>query len=142
MEPVATESQKLKSRRRSQRVLLSIRIVVSGDSPGTMQFSEETVTAVVNAHGALILLAHVVQEGQLLTVRNIKSGEERTCRVIDVGAKEGEKTEIGIEFLEPSPRFWRVTFPPDDWSPRSPEARQYSGPSLSLPKSPKPANSK
>jgi hypothetical protein len=32
--------------------------------------------------------------------------------------------EVGIEFLGPAPRLWRVAFPPEDWSPRSPEAKR------------------
>jgi hypothetical protein len=31
---------------------------------------------------------------------------------------------VGIEFDEPAPRFWRVAFPPEDWSPHSPEAKR------------------
>jgi hypothetical protein len=29
---------------------------------------------------------------------------------------ESEKAELGIEFLEPQPRFWGIAFPPEDWS--------------------------
>lgn len=134
MESVVIKSHKLNAQRRSQRVLLSIQVCVSGNSSNDQQFTEETATAVVNAHGALILLAQVVQVGQILTVRNIKSGEERACSVIEVGAKHETKMEVGIEFIEPTPRFWRVAFPPDDWSPRSPEAKQYTGPPASLPR--------
>ncbi|HET9993940.1 MAG TPA: hypothetical protein VFQ18_00915 [Candidatus Acidoferrum sp.] len=108
--------------------MLSISIVVSGKRHDSHRFAEETVTSVVNAHGALILLAERVDAGQSLTIRNVKSGEEHPCTVIEIGAEDEGKTEVGIEFSEPSPRFWRVAFPPDDWSPRSPEAKQYSGP--------------
>jgi len=33
--------------------------------------------------------------------------------------------EIGLEFAKPFPHFWRVAFPPADWSPRSPEAKRF-----------------
>lgn len=127
-------SHRLNAQRRSQRVLLSIPILVSGYSAKNYEFTEDTVTAVVSAHGALILLAHIVQVSQLLTIRNLKSTEELQCKVIEVGAKRGTKLEVGLEFIEASPRFWRVAFPPDDWSPRSPEAKQYAGRPLSFPK--------
>jgi hypothetical protein len=34
-----------------------------------------------------------------------------------------DKAEIGLEFSEPRPTFWRVAFPPEDWSSKHPDAR-------------------
>ena len=31
--------------------------------------------------------------------------------------KRPERREIGLEFSEPSPLFWRIAFPPEDWDP-------------------------
>ena len=31
------------------------------------------------------------------------------------------KSEVGVEFLKPAPKFWRISFPPDDWTPKDPE---------------------
>jgi hypothetical protein len=104
--------------------MLSVRILISGDRLDGKKFSEETITSVVNAHGALIFLAEKVSLGQAVAVRNIKSHEELHAEVVDVGAPYEGKVEVGIEFLEPAPRFWRVAFPPEDWSPRSPEAKR------------------
>jgi hypothetical protein len=119
-----TRLHKYTNQRRSQRVMLSVKILVAGDYANGRRFSEETSTSVVNAHGALILLVERVSHGQLLTIRNLKSGAELQGEVVDVGAVQDGKFEVGIEFLEPSPRFWRVAFPPEDWSPRSPEAKR------------------
>ncbi len=105
--------------RRSQRVMLSVKIVVSGNRLDRQRFSEETRTSVV-----LILLVEKVTLGQLLTIRNAKSGEEIRGKVVDVGPEHADKFEVGIEFLEPSPRFWRVAFPPEDWTTHSPEAKR------------------
>ena len=104
--------------------MLSVKILVGGDRQDGKRFSEEAVTSVVNAHGALIFLGEKVKLGQSLTVRNVKSNQERQAEVVDIGAEHEGKTEVGIEFIEPAPRFWRVTFPPEDWSPRSPEAKR------------------
>ncbi len=76
---------KLNEARRSQRVIISIRVVVSGKRPRGQTLVEETVTAVVNAHGALVLLGEPVDSGQLLTIRNAKSGKERLCSVVGIG---------------------------------------------------------
>jgi hypothetical protein len=121
---IPTRLHKYTNQRRSQRVMLAVRILVDGDRLGGQRFSEEAETSVVNAHGALILLAEKVALGQSLSVRNIKSGAELQAEVVDVGAFIDNRFEVGIEFLEPSPRFWRVAFPPEDWSPRSPEAKR------------------
>jgi hypothetical protein len=113
--------------RRSHRVMLSIAIVISGDRLNGHRFSEETFTSVVNAHGALILLAEEVMRGQLVSIRNVKSGDELQGEVVDMGESVAAtgKCEVAIEFLEPAPRFWRIAFPPEDWSIRSPEAKGF-----------------
>jgi len=105
--------------------MLSIGIVITGDLPNGHRFSEETCTSVVNAHGALILLAEEVTRGQLVTIRNVKSGEELQGEVVEIAESRAGKSEVAVEFLEPSPRFWRIAFPPEDWSARSPEAKGF-----------------
>jgi hypothetical protein len=119
-----TRLNKPTNQRRSQRVMLSVKILVSGDRLDGKKFSEEAETSVVNAHGALIFLAEKVALGHLLTIRNVKSNQELPAEVVDLGDVHEGKVEVGIEFLEPSPRFWPVGFPPEDWSPRSPEAKR------------------
>lgn len=124
MSTIPTRLNKYTNQRRSQRVMLALKILVGGGRVDGKRFSEETVTSVVNAHGALILLAEKVTLGQTVSVRNIKSNEELQAEVVDVGAVQEGKTEVGIEFTEAAPRFWRVAFPPEDWTPRSPEAKR------------------
>jgi hypothetical protein len=34
-----------------------------------------------------------------------------------MGQGERGKQEVGLEFAEASPRFWKIAFPPDDWNP-------------------------
>jgi hypothetical protein len=121
-----TLSNKHMNRRRSQRLMLTIRITVVGKRSGGQTFTEGTCTSVVNAHGALIALAEPVVAGQLLGIRNLLSEEERACKVVDLGAGQAGPNEVALEFLEPAPRFWKVTFPPDDWTPKSPDAKRYS----------------
>lgn len=109
--------------RRSQRVCLSVPVSVVREGLGTHQVSEETRTLIVSAHGALILLGLPVEAGQLLTMRHTKTLEELICRVVHVGPDQAGKREIGVEFEKPAPRFWRIAFPPLDWSPRSVDAK-------------------
>lgn len=104
------------SRRRSQRVILSLSITVrSDDGPKEKSFEEETRTLVVNVHGALIVLAAKVVKGQKLRLMNRATQVEQVCRVTTLGPVSGNKAQIGVEFLDPSPDFWRISFPPEDW---------------------------
>jgi hypothetical protein len=104
------------NRRRSQRVILSLAVTVrTEDGPKDKSFEEDTHTLVVNSHGALIILAGKVAKGQKLRLRNRATKEEQVCRVVNVGAISGGKVQIGVEFLTPSPDFWHISFPPEDW---------------------------
>ena len=112
--------------RRSQRVCVSVHVVVTWGGATGKPASEETKTLIVNAHGALILLRKRVQVNDLLKLRNAKTQEELACRVVDLSAADQlGATNVGIEFVEPAPRFWHIAFPPEDWTPRNPEAKGY-----------------
>lgn len=101
-------------RRRTQRVLIAMPVLVrGGTAPKT--FEESTVTVSVNANGCLLRLAQQVVRGQQIAVVNPKTAEELPSTVTFIGAKESGKSEIGVEFAEPSPLFWRIAFPPPDW---------------------------
>jgi hypothetical protein len=123
LDATVIRASKYMQQRRSLRILLSIPIRVSGSRHDNHRFSEDSHTLVVNAHGALILLAEEVFPGQILTLLHLKSGERCDCKVVEIGVRHDNKREIGIELLERSPRFWHVGFPPDDWNPRSPYAK-------------------
>jgi len=112
------------NQRRSQRILLSVSIVISGERAHGTAFSERTSTVIVNAHGALIRLREPVLVGQLLRVKNLLTNEEKPCKVADVNAGYAPIPEIGIAFSESCPHFWRVSFPPEDWSPHNAEAKR------------------
>jgi hypothetical protein len=56
-------------------------------------------------------------------MKNVKTDEEQECHVAFLGPVRSGKAEIGLEFSVPRPAFWRVTFPPEDWSPKHPDAR-------------------
>jgi len=115
-------------RRRSQRVLMQVAVRVSGSDAQGQPFEEETETLAINAHGALILTTARVTSGSLLKMQHKGTKEEQECHVAFLGPVRAGKSEIGLEFSAPRPSFWRVAFPPEDWSPRNPEARTLSGP--------------
>ena len=97
------------------RVLLSVPIFVSGKSANKEEFKEETRTLVVNAHGALIALATNVIAQQNITLSNKATQQSIECRVVHIGGAQGGKSQVGVEFIKPSGKFWQLDFPPDDW---------------------------
>ncbi len=111
------------ARRRSQRVLMQIGVRLYGVDAQGKPFDEEADTLAINAHGALVLLQARVISGNLLTLRNNSTKEEQECTVAFLGPVRGNKCEIGLEFSARRQQFWRIAFPPEDWTPRSPEAR-------------------
>jgi hypothetical protein len=102
-------------RRRSMRVLLSVPILVSGKTTNNEDFNEETRTLVVNAHGALVALGAQVVAQQTVTLSNKATQQSTDCRVVHLGSAQGGKTQVGLEFVKPSGKFWQIDFPPDDW---------------------------
>lgn len=107
----------LSGRRRSQRLFASVPITVHGLLDSKRSFEEQTETVVIQAQGALILLAARVASGQSLLVKNLRTQEEQECRVVHLGSGERGKTQVAVEFTQPKPDFWRVNFPPHDWKP-------------------------
>lgn len=97
------------------RVLLSIPITVTGKMSDNKDFREETLTLVVNAHGALISLKAGLKSGQKITIANSATQQSQECRVAYLGNPQAGKIQMGIEFVSPSPTFWHIDFPPDDW---------------------------
>ena len=102
-------------RRRSQRVVLSMRISVWGDSDGS-PFNEVAQTLIVNAHGALIAMKAEISPGQQLQLQSPATSEIRMSRVVHVGPVIDGKKQVGVEFTEPAEHFWQITFPPDNWT--------------------------
>src|SRR5271163_2340506 len=93
-------------RRRSHRVNIAMPVLVRGKK-GTQSFEEEAYTISVSAHGCMVRVATPVARAQEVAIVNTKTAEELPCTVTFIGQKDNGKTEIGVEFAEASPLFWR-----------------------------------
>jgi hypothetical protein len=91
-------------------------VEVVGQSVNGKTFRQETRTTVVNAHGAQLILGMTIEIQPAILLINKKTGAKAQCRVVYQKRVESEKSELGIEFLEPQHRFWGIAFPPEDWS--------------------------
>ena len=100
-------------RRRSQRFLLDVALIVRGESIEGRPFQEETFTISVSAHGALLVLSARVALGQTLFLVNAQTRNEREGRVARFGALYGGLAQVGVEFAFPAPEFWFSDFSPE-----------------------------
>ncbi|MFZ0037791.1 MAG: hypothetical protein WAK91_10235 [Candidatus Acidiferrales bacterium] len=105
---VPTPDTKSQKRRRSQRLKARVSIEVRTQTLEKHTASERTEALIINAHGGLILLSMKVAPDQLVTVVNLKTGDELLSRVTSLGPSFMGKTEVGVEFIKPSPEFWGV----------------------------------
>jgi len=104
-------------RTRTTRVRLAISVFVYGYRESGAPFKEITQTIEVNANGCLIELATPVVKGQPLLLTNMNTDAEMACNAVTLGKTANEKTQVGLRFAQPSPRFWGLAFPPEDWDP-------------------------
>lgn len=102
-------------RRRSERFLMDVPVVVRGQSPDHGDFREETFTVSVSAHGALVMLAANVALGQELVVINPKNEGEQSGRVAYRGRAHAGLAQVGIEFPRAVPEFWQLPSLPENW---------------------------
>lgn len=96
--------------RKTQRVQITLRLIVRGK-----QFEETASTAAVSPHGCLLLLKSKVAKGDQLSLVHPTTMEELSGKVIALGKSDAGVIQTAIRFAEPSPLFWRINFPPDDW---------------------------
>jgi hypothetical protein len=113
------------NRRRSQRVLVTVPVRVSGKAAAGLPFEEETHTRAISAHGALIIVSTQVHRGQRLTLSNVQTKGVLECVVAHIDRRQSDLPQVGVEFTLPNPMFWHVAFPPKDWTPRHPDAKSH-----------------
>src|SRR6266436_7868064 len=97
---VRSSSRDYNSReRRSQRVMLRAPVVILTRGADNKTMFEETRTVTVNLHGAMIVSRLKFEAGQIITLRNSRTGEEAPCRVVYLSPGQTENREVGIEFM-------------------------------------------
>jgi hypothetical protein len=106
------------NRRRSERVMLQMKVTVIAEDVQRKPGREEALTLVVNAHGGLLKMKMDVHVGQPMRLVNPQNNVEQNCRVVRVDDTSTDFFSVAFEFDHPNPKFWPVVFPPPDWEPR------------------------
>ncbi len=72
------------NRRRSERVMLQVPVVLQARTRDGEEVREETQTVAVNAHGGLLKLRMEVKAGQPIVLINERTKMQQGCRVVRV----------------------------------------------------------
>jgi len=103
------------NRRRSTRVWHEAALVVRIPMPDGRIIEQEGRTFAVNVHGGLLRLSVDVEAGLTFEVMNPATQMVCGCRVVRAERAPEGYLKVGFAFDRPSPRFWDVAHPPDDW---------------------------
>lgn len=103
-----------KDRRRSERVVLRMRIAVIAEDTERRRQPFEAMTQVVNAHGGRMRTETEPHVGQPMLLKNPHNDAEQACRVVRVDDTADGDFAVAFEFAARRPKFWPVVFPPED----------------------------
>jgi hypothetical protein len=103
-------------RRRSQRVMMRVAVVVRYSSNGK-EVSQQAHTVAVNIHGAMICATENIPAETALDLEHKMTKERIAGRVTRQAQTSPDGFLIPVEFVSASSNFWRISFPPSDWKP-------------------------
>jgi PilZ domain-containing protein len=107
--PALQRQPTAEERRRAQRVLLRIRVLVHlKDRPKPIEGTTHTVSAT----GGMIILAQGLEAGTKFILENPKNQQKVEVNVARPSQLNQEGSLVPVEFLAPAPNFWNIFFPP------------------------------
>lgn len=112
----------LDSRRRTDRVSLTILLEVTGVDSRGQEFSGPAKTLMISRHGAVILLARELHPERPIQIRRKAPAEahrQTTVRVVNRMGEQEEGVVYSVEITDPDVDIWGVDFPPIPESPDS-----------------------
>jgi hypothetical protein len=106
----ATRQPTAEERRRAQRVLLKMRVLVHlTNKPEPMVGHTHTVSAT----GAMIILPEGLAQGTKFILENPKTQQKVEVNVVRSPQMNQDGSLVPVEFLSPAPQFWNIFFPPN-----------------------------
>jgi len=100
-------------KRRSDRLMLTIPLIVEGTDARGHPFRDDARTISLNRNGARIHTARPLRVSQTISVTNLICNREASFCVVGPVAPITEKGgEWGVEYASPSDNIWGIQFPP------------------------------
>jgi hypothetical protein len=100
-------------RRRSDRVMLTIPVVIRGVDNHSGRFEVEGRTISLNRHGLLLHVNYLLRLGQVVVLSNLLGRREAEFRVTGPVAPLVEGVgEWALESVDPDSNIWGIKFPP------------------------------
>ena len=110
--PEPQKNSRAGKRRRSDRVSLSLPIIVSGtDIAGGHDFVENARTQLVSRTGATIVLSRVLGPEQTVFIKCLPTQKESEARVVGQLGIQLDCHIYGVAVLNPTVELWGVRFP-------------------------------
>jgi hypothetical protein len=103
-------------KRRSERVKLTVPVLVTTATVDGREVQEITETAIVNAHGGLFRATMEFLVAQPLVLTNLNTNIKESARVVHAEPLQSGGFGVAFEFDNAAPEFWQVEDAPDDWS--------------------------
>ena len=107
--PAPVRQPTAEERRRSQRVLVRMPVVIHVVGKPAQQGNTHTVSA----GGAMVILKEGIGEGTKVTVENPITKNKVEAKVVRPPQMNQEGSLVPLEFVTPSPTFWNIFFPPN-----------------------------
>jgi hypothetical protein len=108
--PASTRQPTAEERRRAQRVLLKMRVLVHlPNKPEPMEGHTHTVSA----SGAMLILREGLAQGTKFILENPKTQQKVEVNVVRPPQMNQDGSLVPVEFLSAAPQFWSIIFPPN-----------------------------
>jgi len=106
-ERTTRSSEEFDDRRGGLRHSHRVSLLIYGSDAEKQPFHEEAETIDAHEKGCSLTMETTVVRGQRLFLTNMRNQAEQECRVVHVGKRLRGKARVGIEFVAPTPQFWR-----------------------------------
>ena len=103
------------SRRRSDRVSLTLLLEASGKDNKGQDFKDAAKTLMISRHGAVLILERELSPDQQIQLRRqapAESKREGAVRVVNQFGKQRDGYLYAVEIVDDSVDLWVIAFPP------------------------------
>jgi hypothetical protein len=112
----ALQNRSNNEKRRSERVNLTVPVMVTAPAVDGREIQELTQTAIVNAHGGLFRSTVEFLVAQPLVLTNLNTNLKESARVVHAEMLPNGEFGVAFEFDNAAPEFWQIEDAPDDWA--------------------------